>query len=813
MLTGRQVKIPDRDLDVVGRDARVTLDRVILDMVIEHLPSPHEAQAIRIRSICQGLNQLIQVESDESRRNRMIRIKESVKKCDNSDDAPVVIFASKLNWVPSENILRVGDAHLAYSGGRAESKKEMIAFARIFSGKLSNNSPVFVLGPKHLKQPTLFDETETKISNLYLCMGQYMEEIQSISAGNIVGIGGVGSLVPKTATISSWAECPSLTPTVPGYSSGLIKVAVETENIYEMGELVEGLKKLNRVDPSVETYVQESGEYILTACGEVHLERCLKDLREEFAKVNIQASPPLVNFRETVTAETLKSKLGKKERPVYEERKEDSSDDESDDEEGEEEEKVPADLLDMENLESGNRIAKMLPDKKAPNWIKGRTANQECEITIRCVRLPSEVAEWLDLHQDMIREIWTESSNEKHQKYQEMQRQQFKEDFLSHLEQHSKSKRLIRLIKNHLCAFGPKRCGPNLLLNKALRSEESLLHKSLDSNQLPSNPTTDTTDSTPLKGNASDRTSDVLSANSSLKANQLSSLSKLQKISTHELLNALKSGFEVATAAGPLCEEPMYGTVFIVEELELVDQKVTGLENQPEGLKLNGAADEECANSNDKNDDSDPAAVATGDGENKSVSSEANSVKNSENSSSVATGKTSGTVTKPYGPFSGQILFATKTLCRKVFMNSGPRLVESLFKCSMLINIDLIGKLYSTIMKRRGRILSEEAPSSFIMHIQALIPVQESFGFEYDIRKVSSGAANPQLVFHGWDMIDLDPFYAPTTEEELEEWGDQILPPNAARIYMDDIRKKKGLAIETKIVVSAEKQRNMSKNK
>ena len=49
-----------------------------------------------------------------------------------------------------------------------------------------------------------------------------------------------------------------------------------------------GLKLLNQADPGVETYVQESGEHVIVASGEMHLERCLKDLREIFAKVRIR---------------------------------------------------------------------------------------------------------------------------------------------------------------------------------------------------------------------------------------------------------------------------------------------------------------------------------------------------------------------------------------------------------------------------------------------------------------------------------------------------------------------------------------------
>jgi ribosome assembly protein 1 len=33
----------------------------------------------------------------------------------------------------------------------------------------------------------------------------------------------------------------------------------------------------------------------------LHLERCLKDLRERFARIELVVSPPLFSFRETIT--------------------------------------------------------------------------------------------------------------------------------------------------------------------------------------------------------------------------------------------------------------------------------------------------------------------------------------------------------------------------------------------------------------------------------------------------------------------------------------------------------------------------------
>ena len=66
-----------------------------------------------------------------------------------------------------------------------------------------------------------------------------------------------------------------------------------------MPKLAAGLELLNQADPCVEVLVQDNGEHVMMTAGELHLERCLRDLRERFARCAIQASPPLVPFRET----------------------------------------------------------------------------------------------------------------------------------------------------------------------------------------------------------------------------------------------------------------------------------------------------------------------------------------------------------------------------------------------------------------------------------------------------------------------------------------------------------------------------------
>lgn len=50
----------------------------------------------------------------------------------------------------------------------------------------------------------------------------------------------------------------------------------------EMPALVQGMRLLNQADPCVQVFVQESGEHVLVTAGEVHLQRCIDDLKERY---------------------------------------------------------------------------------------------------------------------------------------------------------------------------------------------------------------------------------------------------------------------------------------------------------------------------------------------------------------------------------------------------------------------------------------------------------------------------------------------------------------------------------------------------
>lgn len=61
--------------------------------------------------------------------------------------------------------------------------------------------------------------------------------------------------------------------------------------------------------------------------------------------------------------------------------------------------------------------------------------------------------------------------------------------------------------------------------------------------------------------------------------------------------------------------------------------------------------------------------------------------------------------------------------------------------------------------------------------------------------------------------IETDPHWIPSTEEEYLHYGEKADSANRAKVYMDSVRKRKGLFVEEHVVENAEKQRTLSKNK
>jgi ribosome assembly protein 1 len=95
-------------------------------------------------------------------------------------------------------------------------------------------------------------------------------------------------------------------------SQPIVRVALEPAWPGDLDKMINGLKLLVQSDPCAEYEQFESGEHVLLTAGELHLERCLTDLRERFARCEIQAGEPIVPYRETIVrAEEMKPPANK----------------------------------------------------------------------------------------------------------------------------------------------------------------------------------------------------------------------------------------------------------------------------------------------------------------------------------------------------------------------------------------------------------------------------------------------------------------------------------------------------------------------
>merc|ERR1712146_638364 len=86
-----------------------------------------------------------------------------------------------------------------------------------------------------------------------------------------------------------------------------------TKKAGDLPKLVEALNRLRKSDPMVLISHTDSGEHVIAGAGELHLEICIKDLRDDYLKGNVPiiVTPPVVAFRETVTQESDRMCLSK----------------------------------------------------------------------------------------------------------------------------------------------------------------------------------------------------------------------------------------------------------------------------------------------------------------------------------------------------------------------------------------------------------------------------------------------------------------------------------------------------------------------
>ncbi|XP_061652436.1 elongation factor 2b [Phyllopteryx taeniolatus] len=274
------IKLDSEDKDKEGKALLKAVMRrwlpageALLQMITIQLPSPVTAQKYRCELLYEGPG------DDEAAMG--------VKNCD--PKAPLMMYISKM--VPTSD------------------KGRFYAFGRVFSGCVSTGQKVRIMGPNFTpgKKEDLYIKP---IQRTILMMGRYVEPIEDVPCGNIVGLVGVDQFLVKTGTITTFEQAHNMK--VMKFSvSPVVRVAVEAKNPADLPKLVEGLKRLAKSDPMVQCIIEESGEHIIAGAGELHLEICLKDLEEDHACIPLKKSDPVVSYRETVTEESDQMCLSK----------------------------------------------------------------------------------------------------------------------------------------------------------------------------------------------------------------------------------------------------------------------------------------------------------------------------------------------------------------------------------------------------------------------------------------------------------------------------------------------------------------------
>merc|ERR1712137_1254057 len=280
LLEKLEIKLTSDEKDLEGKQLLKVVMRkflpaadALLEMMILHLPSPVTAQKYRMETLYEGPHDDVNAIG--------------IRDCDHN--GPLMLYVSKM--VPTTD------------------KGRFYACGRVFSGTVKAGLKVRIQGPNYTpgKKEDLFIKN---VQRTILMMGRYVEAIEDCPAGNIIGLVGIDQYLLKSGTITTSEEAHNMR--VMKFSvSPVVQVAVDVKNGNDLPKLVEGLKRLSKSDPCVQTTTSESGEHIVAGAGELHLEICLKDLEEEHAQVPIKKSDPVVSYRETVQAESSLTCLAK----------------------------------------------------------------------------------------------------------------------------------------------------------------------------------------------------------------------------------------------------------------------------------------------------------------------------------------------------------------------------------------------------------------------------------------------------------------------------------------------------------------------
>ena len=230
---------------------RSPLYEVVLDMVTHNLPNPKQAQASRIPIIWKG-----DVESE---------LGKDMLSCN---------AEGKICMIVTDVIV--------------DEQAGVISTGRVFSGTLEKGKTVRLVSAGQ----------DARIQQVGIYIGPKREIIEKVPAGNIAAIIGMKEAYVGETLIEVGAEGKGFEE-LRYISEPVVTVAVEPKNFQELPKLINELKKISREDPNIKIKInEETGEYLVSGMGEVHLEIVEYKLKE--AGLEVKTSEPIVVYREAL---------------------------------------------------------------------------------------------------------------------------------------------------------------------------------------------------------------------------------------------------------------------------------------------------------------------------------------------------------------------------------------------------------------------------------------------------------------------------------------------------------------------------------
>ncbi len=230
---------------------KIPLHEVALEMVINHIPNPVDAQKVRIPTIWKGdLNSTIG---------------KQMLACDSKGEVSLMI--NKI----------IMDPHAGE-----------VAIGRLFSGTVTKGMTLYISG-----QPN-----PQRVQGVALMVGADRIPIEECEAGNIVALTGLKDAIAGS-TVSTLKDMEPF-ERMAHYSEPVVTKAIEAKNMKDLPKLIEVLRTIAKADPSLNIEINnDTGEHLISGMGELHLEITEYRIINEQG-VDIVSSAPIVVYQESV---------------------------------------------------------------------------------------------------------------------------------------------------------------------------------------------------------------------------------------------------------------------------------------------------------------------------------------------------------------------------------------------------------------------------------------------------------------------------------------------------------------------------------